>query len=390
MRLPLPGFGNVSATIKTIYKLISTLYMNIESARNYCLSKIGVTEDQAFGDDYILFRIANKIFACIDLKRPDLIVLKCQPGQAIALRDKYNGICGAWHWNKRHWNEVYFNSDVEDDVVLQLIDDAYELVINGLPQKLLYRIQGLPRDWYHEHHPQCDSVLNIIKQPQLRNKKQRFVLVTTDYQTAGRGQGTNTWEAEDGKNLLFALRIQAPNIPAEQQFYISSFISLAVVKALQRFTGLQRLSIKWPNDIYVDDKKIAGILIEHTLRGKNIKETIVGVGININQTIFTGDAPNPISIAQVKGKEVDRGVVLRGFILAIIDLLPCLNKEDAFIFSFQSGIHCYRRNGFHPFRDANGTFQAEIHNILSNGQIQLRDENGRIRTYSHKEVEFVI
>ncbi len=110
--------------------------MNIEIVRNYCLSKPLATEDSAFGPDGILFRVYNKIFAYLDLQRPYLVVLKCAPDYAIELRDKYNGIRGAWHWNKKYWNEVYFETDVPDQLIFELIDHSLNEVLKKLPKRL--------------------------------------------------------------------------------------------------------------------------------------------------------------------------------------------------------------------------------------------------------------
>lgn len=109
--------------------------MNIEDIRNYCLAKPLATEDSAFGPDGILFRVYNKIFAYIDLDRPDFVVTKCDPDYAITLRDKYNGIRGAWHWNKKYWNEVMFDTDVPDEMVYELIDHSLSEVLKNLPKK---------------------------------------------------------------------------------------------------------------------------------------------------------------------------------------------------------------------------------------------------------------
>ena len=108
--------------------------MNIEDIRNYCLAKPLATEDSAFGPDGILFRVYNKIFAYIDLDRPDLVVTKCNPDYAIALRDKYNGIRGAWHWNKKYWNEVMFDTDVPDEITVT----AYFFLLQSWKPEHLY------------------------------------------------------------------------------------------------------------------------------------------------------------------------------------------------------------------------------------------------------------
>lgn len=109
--------------------------MNIEIIREYCLSKPLATEDTAFGPDYILFRVYDKIFACIDLERPDLVVVKCDAEYALLLREQYSGIRPAWHWNKRYWNELCFDCDVDDALIFRLIDHSLEEVLKKLPKK---------------------------------------------------------------------------------------------------------------------------------------------------------------------------------------------------------------------------------------------------------------
>lgn len=109
--------------------------MNIERIREYCLSKPLATEDSAFGPEGVLFRVYGKIFAYLDLERPDLVVCKCDPDYAIDLRDKYKGICGAWHWNKRYWNEIHFDADVPEELILHLIDHSLSEVLKKLPKR---------------------------------------------------------------------------------------------------------------------------------------------------------------------------------------------------------------------------------------------------------------
>ncbi len=110
--------------------------MDIERIREYCLSRKKATEDMAFGPDGLLFRIYGKIFAYLDLERPDRVVLKCDPDYALELRERHEGICGAWHWNKRYWNEVRFDSDVDDELIFRLVDHSLSEVLKKLPKKI--------------------------------------------------------------------------------------------------------------------------------------------------------------------------------------------------------------------------------------------------------------
>lgn len=109
--------------------------MDIEEVRSYCLSKPLATEDSAFGPDGLLFRVYGKIFAYLDLDRPNLVVVKCDADRAVELRDRYAGVVPAWHWNKKYWNELLFDTDVPDEVIFSLIDHSLDEVLKKLPKK---------------------------------------------------------------------------------------------------------------------------------------------------------------------------------------------------------------------------------------------------------------
>lgn len=109
--------------------------MNIETFRAYCLSLPLVTEDSAFGPEYLLFRVENKIFACVGLERPDYFVVKCDADYAIDLRDRYPEIAPAWHWNKRYWNQISFRGALTDDFIESLVRHSYSEVVKKLPAR---------------------------------------------------------------------------------------------------------------------------------------------------------------------------------------------------------------------------------------------------------------
>lgn len=109
--------------------------MDIETIREYCLQKPYTDEAFPFDETTLVFRVMEKIFACIDLERPFLVVTKCDPDYALELRDHYNGIEGAWHWNKKHWNQIYLDRDVPGSLILSLIDHSYNAVYKKIPNK---------------------------------------------------------------------------------------------------------------------------------------------------------------------------------------------------------------------------------------------------------------
>jgi BirA family biotin operon repressor/biotin-[acetyl-CoA-carboxylase] ligase len=205
--------------------------------------------------------------------------------------------------------------------------------------------------------------------------------VVADYQTAGRGCGTNTWESERGKNLLFSLLIHPAEVPAVKQFRISMAISLAILDTLEQHIG--DVSIKWPNDIYWRNGKLGGILIENRLQGGCIKDCIIGVGLNVNQEQFHSDAPNPVSLKRIHGQETEREQLLSDILVRFDEYLTQDLKAR-----YLSRL--YRRKGFHPYADKEGAFMAEIIDVEDDGHLLLRDDNGHDRRYAFKEVQFVI
>jgi len=232
-------------------------------------------------------------------------------------------------------------------------------------------------EWKIVHIDETDSTNRWLRE----QGGEENVVVWADYQTAGRGCGTNHWESERGKNLTFSMLLHPHDVPAQKQFHISMAISLALCKALGQHIG--DLSIKWPNDIYWRDGKIGGILIEVTLLGNKVKDCIIGIGLNINQRVFRSDAPNPVSMWQICEQETDCEQLLQEILQAFQEYMGKSNKDE-----YQSML--YRRKGFHPYADKDGAFMAEIIDVEDDGHLLLRDDNGQLRRYAFKEVTFVI
>ncbi|MBQ9187134.1 MAG: biotin--[Prevotella sp.] len=231
-------------------------------------------------------------------------------------------------------------------------------------------------DWTIIHIDETDSTNRWLRET---DQQGQMVCVYADYQTAGRGCAMNKWESERGKNLTFSILIHPENMAAARQFDISMAISLAICEALGLYIG--DLSIKWPNDIYWRDRKIAGILIEHTLHGNVIKDSIIGVGLNVNQRVFHSDAPNPVSLWQICEHETDRKQLLHDILHAFQRLLGQDIRE-----SYLSKL--YRRRGFYPYADKNGAFMAELVTVEPDGHLILCDDNGQQRRYAFKEVSY--
>lgn len=213
---------------------------------------------------------------------------------------------------------------------------------------------------------------------------EEMVVAWTDFQHAGRGQGTNHWESERGKNLTFSILIHPDNVLAQEQYILSMAIATTLRRYLAESMGME-VSIKWPNDIYVGDRKICGILIENRIAGNHIRDCVIGIGLNVNQKEFLSDAPNPVSMVQLTGNELDRDCVLHGITDLFALQLDTFSRDEI---REEYRRNLYRRNGFHTYSDTNGTFSAELITVEDDGHLVLRDSAGTIRTYAFKEVRF--
>ena len=206
-------------------------------------------------------------------------------------------------------------------------------------------------------------------------------------QTGGKGQRGNSWESERGKNLLFTISCRPTFLPARQQFLLSQAIALSVFDTFRRF--VRRFSIKWPNDIYWRDRKVGGILIENDLAGEYIAQSIIGVGLNINQTEFRSDAPNPASILQVCGMHCKRRHVLEHILKHFEAYYRLLQQGKMGVVREHYREALFRKNGFHTYRDEQGEFSARLHHVEDDGHLILEDSTGRLRTYAFKELTYV-
>lgn len=233
---------------------------------------------------------------------------------------------------------------------------------------------------------EIDSTNRYLKNYREEGDEEMIVAVA-DYQSAGKGQGTHTWESEKGKNLLFSIKVYPHWIPVRRQFVLSMAGALAVKDALDSY--VESITLKWPNDVYWNDQKISGTLIENTIDSKGIKSCVFGIGLNVNQLVFHSDAPNPVSLAQILGHEVDRDEVLKKILDGFEKYYELLRRADYMDVSGIYHLSLYRRKGFHPYRDADGEFEGALVEVEDDGHLILHDRQGRIRSYAFGEISIV-
>lgn len=233
--------------------------------------------------------------------------------------------------------------------------------------------------------------------------------IRTDFQTAGRGQAGNSWESEAGKNLLFSSLLRYEGIHATKQWRLSMLVSVALWDTLSKYLPPEPLTIKWPNDIYYGDKKLVGILIENSLTGQYVGSSIVGIGVNLNQTEWQSNAPNPISMKQITGREYHAETILNEWIAAIKSWE--MRTTEQITSAYLQRI--YRREGWHWYAEREVSieptniliasspnsritssphrpFLATFVGITQQGELILKTENNEQKTYHFKQIRFVI
>ena len=214
-----------------------------------------------------------------------------------------------------------------------------------------------------------------------------FSVVITTNQTAGKGQAGNSWESEKGKNITLSILLRPLFLEPQNQFYISKIVSLAIVNTLDNLSI--QSTIKWPNDIYVDDKKIAGILIENSIMGNSISNSIIGIGLNVNQERFISEAKNPVSVYNILNEAKNIEDILDTLLHNLLKSYTALINNELENIDNEYFKRLYRKEGFYRFKDARGVFSAEISEIEISGILVLTDSHGQRRKYTFKEVEFL-
>ena len=246
---------------------------------------------------------------------------------------------------------------------------------------------------------QTNSTSTLLRE-QYSDDLPHLYTIRADYQTAGRGQTGNSWESEEGKNLLFSALLRYNDLRAADQWRLSMLVALALWEVLAKHLPEEQLTIKWPNDIYFGDKKLVGILIENSLVGGYVGYSIAGIGVNVNQTKWLSNAPNPISMKEITNQDYDVETLMNEWIDAMKKWEQCTTDELSIVYLQ----HIYRRNGWHKYverevsvaptsiakQGIDGIFRAELVGISEQGELILRKENNEEQAYHFKQIRFVI
>lgn len=214
-------------------------------------------------------------------------------------------------------------------------------------------------------------------------------VVWADEQTAGRGQRGHAWSSTPGENLTFSVVLRPTFLPAGEQFLLSEAVTLALVRTFGDY-GIDT-RIKWTNDIYAGNRKIVGMLIEHNCSGPTLARSIVGIGINVNQTAFDPALPNPVSMAQLTGRTFDREEVLRTFLERFALRYEQLRQGDRETLQSDYRTRMYRLGERHAYRlPGQGETEGIIEGVRPTGELLVRHTDGTLGEYLFGEIEFVL
>lgn len=250
------------------------------------------------------------------------------------------------------------------------------VILRNLPMRFFKKIKILTFD-------ELDSSNSKAWERIKSNKAQHGDVILAQFQSSGKGQGSNSWYSSSGKNLLFSIICKDLNLTITKLPVLNMLVSLALYDTLHTFFKDQT-HIKWPNDILIDDKKIAGILIETTLAGETIKNAVIGIGININESQFPDELSNAASIFTLTNSYQNTETILSMLIENVDKRLSQLNYSFGEIQKDYEAV-LYGLNIKKYFRSTNHQFEGSIAGVNEIGQLCISTPDG-LKTFNHKEV----
>ena len=238
------------------------------------------------------------------------------------------------------------------------------------------------------HLEQIDST-NAYLQRQQSEADIRNWVISTDEQTAGKGMGSNGWESEVGKNLTFSLALDMSFLPAERQFLLSEAVALGLIQVLDDLLPPETLHIKWPNDIFFDNRKLAGILINSTIKANKMDVSIIGIGLNVNQMQFQDWPTHPISMQQITGKEYELQPLLEQITESVYNKVENLKtKPEVTETDYLKRLYRYRT--WADYEVDGKVLRLLMTGIDAFGRLMMVDETDKTYCFDIKEIRFIL
>ncbi|PHR14848.1 MAG: biotin--[acetyl-CoA-carboxylase] ligase [Aequorivita sp.] len=233
-----------------------------------------------------------------------------------------------------------------------------------------------------------DSTNSYLKQLSKETCLQDETVVLTNRQISGRGQMGNLWLSREGQSLTFSMFKAFDRLQIERQFMISMAVSLAIVKALKSL-NVPNISIKWPNDILSANKKIGGILIENVLEGNYVKHSIIGIGLNVNETDFL-KLPQASSLKLETGKTFFLEEVFQSIVISVFQNLKDLTQKNFEDIKLKYENELFQKEKVSVFETPDGSrFNGIINGVSEIGELLVETENEGLRKFQLKEVRLI-
>ncbi|WP_431137042.1 biotin--[acetyl-CoA-carboxylase] ligase [Psychroserpens mesophilus] len=233
-----------------------------------------------------------------------------------------------------------------------------------------------------------DSTNSFLRQLSAEESVKDFTVVVTEHQTNGRGQMGTQWESQNAKNLMFSVFKDVSGMVVESHFYLSIAVSLAVFEALKSFQ-ISALKIKWPNDILSEQQKLSGILIENVIKQNQLQSSIIGIGINVNQTLFE-NLPNATSMQLISGIHFNREEVLQGVLKHLKYYFSLLDSKSYDLLKQTYENNLFRKDKPSTFKDKEGNlFSGYVKGISDSGQLKVLIEDGIVKLFELKDVQLL-
>ena len=234
-----------------------------------------------------------------------------------------------------------------------------------------------------------DSTNSYLREMSKNKSLGKWTVATADYQSKGRGQKEAVWHSESGKNLICSILVKLEDFMAEDQFMINCAVSLGIYHYLQRY-NLPKLAVKWPNDIMSVSKKLGGILIENSISGDRINQSIIGIGININQEQFPDDLPMAVSIKQLIHANTPRDIFLQDLLNSIQNKFEMISDGEYEALRSQYEAILFRKDKAHTYEDDQGeNFMGIIKGVSPQGKLLIEKEDASMASFHFKEVKYL-
>ena len=237
-----------------------------------------------------------------------------------------------------------------------------------------------------EIHSTNDYAVELIS----KNKPIEGTVISADFQRTGKGQFGRTWQSERSSNLLFSVVLYPEFLSAQQAHLLNFTYALAVSKAIDQFLPSASTLVKWPNDIYYEEKKIAGLLVQNAISGHRLQYSVLGVGINVNQLAFPPELPNPVSLRMICNATISRSELLAALCSCLEDRYVALRtKSGRTLVCSDYASRLYRKHRLSMFasRD-NAEFSGEIIGVREDGSISIKT-NSSILNFRPNEVKLL-